>query len=101
MAILIGGSKGHSSLATPLLVHFFNFMQFSGEIGKIIGSRPRFWDRHPRLGNPGSTTDTACDEEYGGDHSSWTITSKPDKTETKHLHPQVIKQCVVFNQIKA
>ena len=59
---------------------------FGGGMAKITGSRPRLWDWHPRLGNPGSATDTACDIDNVGDHSSWTITSKSDKTETQHLH---------------
>ena len=33
---------------------FFNFMQFSGKLAKIINWCPQFWGWHRLLGNPGS-----------------------------------------------
>ena len=58
--VISGGSKGRREGRTPhppWRPNSFNFMQFLGEFGKIVCSRPPPWRVHaPPWGNPGSVT---------------------------------------------
>ena len=56
-----GGSKGGREGRTPPPLHpnSFNFMQFLGELGKIVCSRPPLGGfTPPPWGNPGSVTES-------------------------------------------
>ena len=48
--------RPHRRAPPPLGQNFFIFMQFSGNIGQIIGWRPPLGLAHPPLGNPRSAT---------------------------------------------
>ena len=58
--LISGGSKGgawRTHAPPPRHPNSFNFMQFLGEFGKIVCSRPPPWRVHaPPWGNPGSVT---------------------------------------------